>query len=183
MATRLPVLVVDDDTPTRQMVAEALRAEGYAVLEAGDGTEALRLVRTTAVGVVLLDIQMPRTDGPAFVKAYVTLPGPHAPVVVMTAADRAERWARVLGADGVLPKPFGLAELHRVVAAAADPLALVDRLGWHLGGARAGVDALVAALTAEGADAGHGAEVLGQLRSAEGLLAQLRSLLVADRDG
>src|SRR4051812_33822878 len=111
MARRLPVLVVDDDAATRTVVAEALRAGGYAVLGAGDGTEALRLVRSTAVGVVLLDMRMPRTDGPAFVRAYVALPGPHAPIVVMTAADRAERWARVLGADGVLPKPFDLAEL------------------------------------------------------------------------
>jgi CheY-like chemotaxis protein len=179
MATRLPVLVVDDDAATREMIAEALRAGGYGVLEAGDGAEALRLARSAAVGVVLLDMQMPRTDGPAFVKAYVALPGPHAPVVVMTAADQAARWARVLGADGVLPKPFDLAELHRVVAAAADPLALVDRLGRHLGGARAGVDALVA----EGADTGRGVELLEHLRSAEGLLAQLRSLLAADRSG
>jgi CheY-like chemotaxis protein len=105
------VLVVDDDPAVRSVVVEAPEAEGRAVLEA------LGLVRTAPVALVLLDVDMPVLDGPGFVRAYRAGPGPHAPVVLMTASEAAQRWARVLGAGAVLAKPFALDDLCRVVAA------------------------------------------------------------------
>jgi CheY-like chemotaxis protein len=58
------VLVADDDTDTRDAVRMLLEAEGYVVLEARDGIEALHLLRCTpAPLVVLLDLQMPHLDG------------------------------------------------------------------------------------------------------------------------
>ena len=57
------VLVVDDDEAVRSTSAGVLRDAGYAVAVASDGDVALRLLKREAVGVVLLDIRMPRRDG------------------------------------------------------------------------------------------------------------------------
>jgi CheY-like chemotaxis protein len=118
-AAARPVLVVEDDPDIRAVVRDALEGAGYAVLEAADGAEALRLVRMTRPAAVLLDVDVPVLDGPGFAAAYRALPGPHAPLVVMTGAARARRWTRELAADGVLPKPFERAELYAAVAAVA----------------------------------------------------------------
>ena len=59
-----PVLIVEDDPPTRRMLVEALAEEGgFAVAIARDGREALERAQATRPGVVLLDIQLPRLDG------------------------------------------------------------------------------------------------------------------------
>ena len=58
------VLVADDDPDIRETVGDILEAEGYGVLKAQNGTEALDLLRATAPPrVVLLDLQMPKLDG------------------------------------------------------------------------------------------------------------------------
>ena len=64
------VLVVDDHAPVRELVRLVLEGAGYAVREAADGAEALRRVRETRPGVILLDLAMPGLDGPGFVVAY-----------------------------------------------------------------------------------------------------------------
>lgn len=68
---RRVALVVDDDPDDRQRAAEILEAEGYVVIEASDGEAALDLLRRTTrlPDVVLLDWQMPRMDGEAFLRA------------------------------------------------------------------------------------------------------------------
>jgi CheY-like chemotaxis protein len=57
------VLVVDDEEPIRTSVAEILRTAGYSVLEAADGQAALDVLHSGDVGVLLLDIRMPRRSG------------------------------------------------------------------------------------------------------------------------
>ena len=115
------VLVVDDHAPVRELVRLVLEGAGYAVREAADGAEALRRVRETRPGVILLDLTMPGLDGPGFVAAYRAQPGPAAPVVVMSAAPEAPRWAAVLGATGRVGKPFALPELLAAVARVVGP--------------------------------------------------------------
>jgi CheY-like chemotaxis protein len=118
---RLGVLVVDDSAPIRDLVRLVLEGEGYAVQEAADGAAALGRVRAAPPGVILLDLEMPGLDGPGFLTSYRAGPGPHAPVVVMTATPEPARWATALGAAGWVGKPFGVAQLCAVVARLAGP--------------------------------------------------------------
>jgi CheY-like chemotaxis protein len=115
MAHGATVLVVDDDPSIRDFVEATLEDEGYGVLSASDGEAALALVGEQPCAV-LLDMRMPILDGWGFAEAYRALPGAHAPIVVMTAAENAAAWAEEIGAAGVLAKPFRLDDLLAVVA-------------------------------------------------------------------
>ncbi len=105
-----PVLVVDDDPTILATVAETLDLEGYPVVTATNGAEALEAYERTAPSLVLLDMRMPVLDGWGFVRA-VRARGLSPVVVVMTATADARRWASEIGAHGVLPKPFDLDDL------------------------------------------------------------------------
>jgi CheY-like chemotaxis protein len=109
-----PVLVVDDDPAIRDAVRDALEAAGMRVTVASDGAEALAQVLTEAPCVVLLDMRMPVMDGWGFARE-IRERGMELPVVVMTAAADARRWANEIGAMGVVPKPFALSELISAV--------------------------------------------------------------------
>ena len=114
MTEGAPVLVVDDDAAIRDAVRDVLESEGIAVETARNGADALEKVSRHRPRLVLLDMRMPVLDGWAFASALqergVTLP-----VVVMTAAADAGRWAEEIGAIGVVAKPFGVAELVNAV--------------------------------------------------------------------
>ncbi len=124
-----PVLVIEDDVAVREMVAEVLADEGLEVVTAADGLEALQVLRELKPRLVLLDLMMPRLDGAAFARAYRALPGPHAPIVLLTAypSEVARRTAAEMGAAALLSKPFEIAELIRVIAAAAEQPARLRR--------------------------------------------------------
>jgi CheY-like chemotaxis protein len=110
------VLVVDDEPMIRTLVSEAIADEGYTVVRAADGREALAALARGAVPcLILLDMRMPEVDGWEFVRRYRRLPEPHAPIVVMTAARDAAAWAGEVGADGVLPKPFDITGIDEVL--------------------------------------------------------------------
>ena len=110
-----PVLVIDDDESIREFVAVFLTDEGYEVLCAAHGEAGLALARQSQPGVILLDIRMPVMDGRQFAEAYRSLPGPRAPVVVLTAALDAEDESGQIAADDYLAKPFDLDVLLAVV--------------------------------------------------------------------
>ncbi|MBV9893761.1 MAG: response regulator [Chloroflexi bacterium] len=110
------VLVVEDQDDIREFLALVLQNEGYCVTTADNGAVALEAVAQKPVGVVLLDMRMPVMDGWAFADAYRRREGPHAPIVVLTAAqDAAARAAQINAAD-YLGKPFELDDLLSVVA-------------------------------------------------------------------
>ena len=109
-----PILVVDDDPTILATVSETLDLEGYAVVTATNGAEALLVLERDRPSMVLLDMRMPVLDGWGFVRAMHER-GLSANVVVMTAASDARRWAAEIGAHGVLPKPFELDELLAAV--------------------------------------------------------------------
>ena len=110
------VLVVEDQRDIRDFVAFVLENEGYRVSTADNGAVALEHVAREHVDVVLLDMRMPVMDGWAFAQAYREQPGPHAPIVVLTAAQDAASRAAQIQADDYLGKPFELDDLLNVVA-------------------------------------------------------------------
>jgi len=84
----LPVLVVDDDDEVRQILRRMLEPEGYAVVEARDGREALERLRDVSPSVILLDLMMPEMDGFEFVAEFRRHEAWRAiPIVVVTAKD------------------------------------------------------------------------------------------------
>src|SRR5919198_6221231 len=95
-----PILVVDDDPTILATVSEALDLEGFPVVTATNGAEALELVDLNWPSLVLLDMRMPVLDGWGFMRA-VRARGMSLSVVVMTAAADARRWGREIGANGV----------------------------------------------------------------------------------
>jgi CheY-like chemotaxis protein len=123
--SRQTVFVVEDEPDARQMIADVLRAEGYAVEEAADGEEALAAVagwsdRPTRPVLVLLDLMLPRVDG---LEVLSRLPGLGCtvPVVATSASGQHLRVAAAAGAHGVLPKPFDLDALLAIVGRSCLP--------------------------------------------------------------
>ena len=110
-----PVLVVDDDVVILESIQLALMDEGYAVVVASNGQEAIERAREHAPCLILLDMKMPIMDGWAFAAAYREQPAPHAPIVVMTAAHDSRARAAEIGADSFLSKPFDLEHLFDMV--------------------------------------------------------------------
>jgi CheY-like chemotaxis protein len=108
------VLVVDDDTSILDTVSAILSGEGYDVVSVTSGQEALEAVARKQPAVILLDMRMPVMDGWAVARA-LHAQGINVPIVVMTAAESAKRWADEVGAEGYLAKPFGLDELLATV--------------------------------------------------------------------
>jgi CheY-like chemotaxis protein len=108
------VLVVDDDTSILDTVSSILSGEGYDVVGAATGEEALAAVARKQPVLILLDMRMPVMDGWAVARA-LREQGIKVPIVVMTAAESAKRWADEVGAEGYLAKPFGLDDLLATV--------------------------------------------------------------------
>jgi two-component system, response regulator, stage 0 sporulation protein F len=109
------ILVVDDDPDILQTVVDILADEGYAVVSASNGAEALDMLARVSPAVIVLDMRMPVMDGWQFVQALP--PSQRAtPIIVMTAAQDARQWAREVGAAGYVAKPFDLLELLDMVA-------------------------------------------------------------------
>jgi two-component system chemotaxis response regulator CheY len=110
------VLVVDDDASIRALVDLVLSDHGYEVSVAVDGQAALALVGQTVPDVILLDMRMPVLDGWAFAQIYLAQPGPHAPIIVCTAARDAAATAEEIQAAAYLAKPFDVGDLLTCVA-------------------------------------------------------------------
>ena len=117
------VLVVDDDAPIRDVVAEVLGDEGYDVSIAVDGADALASCRDNCPDLILLDLNMPRVDGASFLAAYRGSVACPAPVVVFSAVQSARRIATEILADDFLSKPFVIADLSAMVRRHLAPVA------------------------------------------------------------
>lgn len=113
------ILVVDDESAIRDSLALVLSDEGYAVLTARNGQEALACLAQQRPAVVLLDLQMPVMTGWEVLDT-LRVHAPTVPVVVMTAGTTARAEAVRHGAAGYLPKPFDLDDLLGVVARFVD---------------------------------------------------------------
>lgn len=115
------ILIIDDSSTMRKIVARSLRQAGLdtcEILEAGDGQEALDLLDTTMVDMILSDINMPNMDGMEFLRQKNTIVAiKDIPVVMITTEAVAEVVQEVkdLGAKGSLKKPFTPDQIHEIL--------------------------------------------------------------------
>ncbi|MCP3962689.1 MAG: protein kinase [bacterium] len=103
------ILVVDDNPVTRVLCVRVLGREGYRVLVAEDGIEALRLVKEEAIDLVLLDVMMPGLSGFDVLETLRKLyPATRLRIVMLTAKDQSDNVIRAfeLGADDYITKPL-----------------------------------------------------------------------------
>ncbi|MBO9662252.1 response regulator transcription factor [Dokdonella sp.] len=107
------ILVVDDDTEIRQMVADYLRKNGLRASTAADGREMRATLDTQAIDLILLDVMMPGEDGLTLARNLRTGKHRAVPVVMLTARD--DQTDRIIGlemgADDYVTKPFVAREL------------------------------------------------------------------------
>ena len=106
------VLLVEDDKPLRVTLAATLRAEGYAIVEAGSLADAKQRISEAKVDLIVLDLGLPDGDGMNLL-SDLRKSGDFAPVLVLTArGDEAAKVAALdLGADDYVTQPFGVPEL------------------------------------------------------------------------
>jgi two-component system response regulator MprA len=106
------LLIAEDDRAVRESLTRALQLEGYSVVTAGDGAEALRVAGSATPDVIVLDVSMPVIDGLTVCKV---LRADHNKVPILMLTARTETRDRVAGldagADDYVPKPFELDEL------------------------------------------------------------------------
>ena len=108
----MKILVVDDEQPVRESLRRSLRFNGYDVLTANDGLEAVEAVRSENPELLILDVMMPNMDGLEVCRTLLS-EGWDRPILVLTARDGvSDRVAGLdAGTDDYLPKPFALEEL------------------------------------------------------------------------
>jgi DNA-binding response OmpR family regulator len=112
------VLVVDDEPQVVWVLQLALDAEGYEVLTARNGIEAMAKISEGHPELMVLDVMMPRMDGWSVMREVAKLPAEERPRVVMVtalASGRDRETAQRLGVDVYLPKPFDVDALLGVL--------------------------------------------------------------------
>ena len=106
------VLLVDDEVPIRRSLGPYLERGGYRVLLASDGMEALDILASYQVDIIVSDVLMPRMDGRELVRR-VRAGGAWTPIILLTQVDASYERVSALddGADDYLSKPFDPQEL------------------------------------------------------------------------
>lgn len=119
------ILVADDDDAARSAIRRVLADDGYEVIEARDGADALEFLaaaadRGTAPDVVVLDARMPKFSGLGVLRIMRAFGRAPATIVVTGFVDRSvDAFAHTFGAFSILHKPLDLDELRTTVLAAA----------------------------------------------------------------
>ena len=113
------VLVVDDEPEIVQFVSSALEDEGFEVLRAANGRQAVDAATRDRPDLIVLDMQLPRKDGHEVAQEVRRLHG-DIPILLITADGRAQEMAQRVGAFAFLSKPFDVEELLGLIR---------DRLG------------------------------------------------------
>ena len=111
------ILVVDDDREILFSMAKLLEYEGFRVVKAGDGLEALERLNSEKPDLIILDIMMPKLDG---ISALMKIrENNHIPVIILSAKsqDRDKVYGLSVGADDYICKPYNPAELGARVKA------------------------------------------------------------------
>jgi len=102
-------MVVDDSVTVRKVTTRFLEREGYEVITAKDGVDALRVLQEGLPDLMLLDIEMPRMDGFEVAKTIrTTRRWKHLPIIMITSrtGDKHREHALTLGVDKYLGKPY-----------------------------------------------------------------------------
>lgn len=113
-SVRSSILLVEDDAPTRDAFAEALEDEGFEIVIAGSGTQALQILEVRPIDLVMADVMMPDLDGYELCRRIRRDPRfGHIPVLLLSARTAlADRLAGIeVGADDYLTKPIAIEEL------------------------------------------------------------------------
>jgi CheY-like chemotaxis protein len=114
------VLVVDDDPDIRELLFTALEDDGFEVVPAANGHEALAAIKTFRPDVIVLDLMMPVMDGWQFARE-LRARDEDIPLVLLSAARDLRAHQKTLAAVDVIEKPFDLSELlpkiHRIASA------------------------------------------------------------------
>lgn len=111
------VLVVDDEPNMRRVLEIMLGAAGYAVFSAANGREALALLRSTPVDLLITDLRMPEMDGIELLR-QMRADGIDAPVIMITAHGSVETAVAAMkfGASDYILRPFDIDALELVIA-------------------------------------------------------------------
>lgn len=126
------LLVTDDDSAFRSVLRDALVGRGFRVTEAGDGEQALEILRQTPIHMMLVDVHMPRMTGLEVMRHLVQ--SPESPPCVLMSAELDEeirQEAERMRAYRVLSKPIRLQQIREIVSTA-----MLDVYGWRSGGIR-----------------------------------------------
>ena len=116
--TNVTVLVADDDEDILLLVSARLRRDGFEIVQARDGEQALALLREQRPDLAVLDVGMPGLDGLEVLQAIRADPGLHDLRVLLLTAKAQESDVRrgfESGADAYMKKPFSPAELSAKV--------------------------------------------------------------------
>lgn len=123
---KLQILVVEDDTPVRNLITTTLKAHDYKYIVAKNGSEAICQASTCNPDIVLLDLGLPDMDGVEVIRKIRTWS--NIPIIVISArsedADKIE--ALDNGADDYLTKPFSIEELLARIRVTARRLAMMQ---------------------------------------------------------
>jgi DNA-binding response OmpR family regulator len=110
------ILLVDDDPRFTHILRELLELNGFTVITASTGEQALEHLALSSPKVVLLDVRMPGMDGLLILK-HIRVNQPNLPVIIITqdSEDRTREEAAILGANGYLLKPFDFEQLKTLL--------------------------------------------------------------------
>ena len=117
------ILVVEDDERIQRLVELVLRGEGYSVVQASDGRQALDMIASSKPDLVLLDLMLPVLDGWALRERLRQRPATSdIPIILMSAVRNLPETAQELGVADYLSKPFEIDDLVRSVRRRLDNL-------------------------------------------------------------
>jgi chemosensory pili system protein ChpA (sensor histidine kinase/response regulator) len=109
-------MIVDDSLTVRKITSRLLTREGFEVITAKDGLDALQVINERVPDAILLDIEMPRMDGFEFAKTIkADVKFSHVPIIMITSrtAEKHRNRAQELGVEAYLGKPYQEEELLR----------------------------------------------------------------------
>jgi len=108
------ILLVDDDVSVRQSIAHLLDAEDFRVLSAANGTEAITILQTQPIDLILLDLNMPGKNGWETFQ-HISFDPPAVPVIIITARPNQLFPALAAGAAALMEKPLDFPKLLRTI--------------------------------------------------------------------
>ena len=109
------ILVVDDDLQIRESLGKVLRTEGYEVILAADGREALEIFNKDRIHLILLDLNLPGDSG-WDVFGTVTSSNPFLPIVIITGRQNQRELAAEAGVGALMEKPLDVPLLLKTIS-------------------------------------------------------------------
>lgn len=111
MESTYNILIVEDDTDTNNLIANALKKEGYNCVQAFSGTECLIYIKEKKFNVIILDLMLPGKNGEELIKDIKE--NSNVSVIILSAKDNIDSKLQLLkyGADDYMTKPFDVREL------------------------------------------------------------------------